>query len=578
MPWSEVFSQTNKEHNGCTLETVDAEGKVVQVLEAQTENVNISFESIKAIFEHPQLLPSGDKIQDASLQYIIVFRKYQDEEVIEVPFKVEANPDRTVFTITPDEELILSEDYSIAIRTIAKGYGKSNIFTGFKFTTSEWDAFQAGGFGAKDYTQISDMLVDEAGSIYITGYFRGQTHFGDQTLYSKAKYASFLVKYDRSGQCLWARMVQGSRYLDYAQGEAIAFDREGAVYLVGRFNGTVYLDESQGEVFLTSDGRYNVFIAKYDDKGHFIWGKEAGGMDLDFGYDVAVDHHQNVYFSGSFSKKARFGHTYVQAKGGYDTFLVKYKSNGKLMWVRTSSGNGFEDSSRARSLAIDAQGNVYMAGVFRGDLNFGSDRLKSRGSFDTYVTKYTPSGTVVWTYAVGGYGWDYVYDMSVKGDYLYLTGSFTGQAKFGDEVLSSMGDSDIFLLKMTTEDPDISWVQRAEGTSWDKSLSVVLDDAHNIYITGSFYHTLDFGHRKKVYSRGASDIFVAKYNTEGEVLWAKSTGSKYHNDQGRALCRWNEDLYVAGVFNGSVRFGMVMIRSYGNNNLFVWRIKDQEKT
>lgn len=567
-----VFAQQN---NPCLLETVDQEGKVVQVVEPKTKNLNIAFKSVKAIFNHPQYLISGEFIEDANLKHLVIFRRYGENEIFDVPCLVQANSDRTVFTITLDEPLILSEDYSLAIRTSAKGYGKSGIFDGIKFTTSEWDAFQAGGFGSKDYSQLTDMHVDEVGNIYITGYFRGQIHFGEKTLYSKAKYAAFLVKYDKSGFCLWAKMVQGQRYFDYAQAQGLTIDIYGNIYLVGRFNGSVQFDKSESDLFLTSDGRYNVFIAKYDSNGDVLWADEAGGIDVDFGCDIAVDHDQNVYFSGSFSKKARFKNSHwIKGNGGFDTFLAKYNDQGNLLWVRSALGDGFEDNSRARALALDIQGNIYLSGVFRGKINLGNHRMVSKGSFDVYVAKYTPSGRVVWTYSLGGYGWDYVHDLKFSKSNLYITGNFTGHAAFGKEVISSIGDSDIYLAKMNAHAPEIVWVRKADGTSWDKSMSVALDTAQNTYITGSFYNTLNFGIGKKLYAKGSSDIFIAKYNPEGEVIWVKGAGSKTHNDQGRSVFwqKAEEKLYVAGTFNGSVRFGTVLIRSYGNTNIFVWRM------
>lgn len=555
------------------LQVVDDNGNVLQEVRHNTENLNINFKTMKLILTHPQVSISGKEISDDRLKSFLLLRKI-GESVEDVPFSIDANVERTVFTITIEEDLELSQKYMLALKTKSAGIGYNPTFDGIHFTTSEWLAFQAGGFGNKDFTQVMDMTLDAEKNIYICGYFSGSANFGPIKLYSDAKYSAFLAKYNPNGKAVWATKVDGNRYSDYAQTYALTLGADDNVYVTGRFNGSVDFDESH-TVYLTSDGKYNVFLAKYSPDGEPVWARESGGKEVDYGYDIIVDKHNDIYVTGGFTERARFDNNFwAEGAGGYDTFIAKYNDEGTFRWVKVMEGLDFDDHSKGRILSLDDDGNIYLSGNFRGNFISGQTRLKANGSYDIFISKITPKGTIVWTHQIGGFGWDYVYGLQLDEEKnMYITGTFTGATKFGKTILSSSGRSDIFILKIN-QNKKILWVKNIRGSAWNRSAGLSLDVDNNVYISGKFYQKIQLDD-EVLRSTGFSDVFTAKYNSEGELMWAEKAGSKSHNDDAKAIyVDQDEDIvYVSGNFNGYGVFSGVRIISRGNTNAFVWKIE-----
>ena len=176
-------------------------------------------------------------------------------------------------------------------------------------------AKQAGGIsGDKGYS----IAVDAYGNSYITGYFRESATFGTTTLTSSSDYGSdiFVAKMDINGNWLWAKQAMGT-YSNY--GNDIAVDANGNSYVTGYFWGNATF----GTTTLTSSGQYDIFVAKMDSNGNWLWAKQAGGTSYDDGYSIAVDDNGNSYVTGYFKSNATFGTTTLTSGGIYDIFVAK---------------------------------------------------------------------------------------------------------------------------------------------------------------------------------------------------------------------------------------------------------------
>src|SRR5439155_11202445 len=103
--------------------------------------------------------------------------------------------------------------------------------------------------------------------------------------------------------------------------------------------------------------------------------------------------------------------------------VAKYGSAGNLLWARQS---GFYYSDTARAVAVDSNGNIFVAGNFSGSSSFGPTNLNSvAGSEDIFVAKYDPDGTLVWAIQAGGSGSDYAYSVAVDpSGNIYVGGFF----------------------------------------------------------------------------------------------------------------------------------------------------------
>jgi hypothetical protein len=368
-------------------------------------------------------------------------------------------------------------------------------------------AKSAGGTASDIGTSIA---VDNSGNSYITGKFNGLASFGEAGLVSSQADTQgapsddvFVAKLSSSGTFLWVRKAGG---MQVDQGNSIAVDASGNAYLTGAIGfGTA----SFGSTSLTHESLVEVFIAKVDASGNFLWARRAGGSDVDISYSITVDASGNAYTTGVFKNTATFGAISLTSAGFFDIFVLKMDPNGNFVWARRAGSGGFNDEG-ANSVAVDASGNSYIAGYFEGTATFGSTTLTGSGSLDVFVAKLDANGSFVWAKAIGGASSDSGNSIAVDGSgNAYIAGAFQGTVTFGASTLTSAGGSDVFTAKMDTNG-NFLWARRAGGTfSLDTSSSIAVDASGNSYITGGFGSTATFD-STSLTSAGDQDIFIQK--------------------------------------------------------------------
>jgi hypothetical protein len=363
--------------------------------------------------------------------------------------------------------------------------------------------------------------------------------------------------YTNSQTFEWAKRMPSD------MGNAISVDANGYSYISGYFVGDVLFDTVQ----LTSNGDYDMFLAKYDQGGTCLWAKNAGGTDSDQGVDVSVDPDGNIYVTGTFNGIATFGTVQLTCSSPdyNDIFIAKYIANGNLLWVNQVAGLSDKICKR---LSFDANGNIYAAGQFDGIISFGTIELTTYGDLDIFITKFNPDGNCLWAKHAGGTGQDIGYGISsdASGN-SYLTGVFEGNASFGTIPLSSFGLSDVFLAKYNS-DGNCIWAKKAGGTNSEIGAGVSNDANGNIYITGLFRGTVNFG-TNQLTVFGGNDIYIARYDTNGNCIWAKQAGGT-NNDYGYGV---STDVlgncYVVGYFSSISSFGINQLTSYGGTDIFI---------
>src|SRR4030095_11395856 len=144
-------------------------------------------------------------------------------------------------------------------------------------------------------------------------------------LSSAGSYEGVLAKYTTNGQYVFAFKIGGTG-LDVIRG--IDIDNASNVYITGDFNGTnIDFDPSPSTALLSSNGSSDIFVAKYNSSGQYIWALNAGSSGGEISWDVATDNN-SLYITGGFTGIADFNPTAVTdnltSNGGYDIFLAKY--------------------------------------------------------------------------------------------------------------------------------------------------------------------------------------------------------------------------------------------------------------
>ena len=421
--------------------------------------------------------------------------------------------------------------------------------------------------GGPDSNAGYSVAIDPAGNVYVAGAFFATNDFGPVKLTSAGLSDIFVAKYDPDGNFLWARRAGGTSY-DEARG--IAIDGAGNVYITGLFQ----LTAAFGSTNLASAGQSDVFLAKYDPAGNVQWARRAGGNDFEESHAIQIDSSTNLYITGYFDANANFGSIALHNNSASsDIFVAKADPNGNFLWARQAGGNG-EDIGDA--LALDSSANVYVTGYFESNALFETAALVTAGTAgvrDMFLVSYTSGGTFRWVRQAGGVGED-AGSAVVADDQgnVYVTGNFTTLATFTSTNLTGSG-VDMFLAKYDSAG-NFAWVRRAGGNNaiyGDSGEGVALDGARNIYVTGFFSGTANFG-TTNLATTGLDDIFVAKYNPSGTLQWARKLGGT-DLDIGYAIAvDAATNICVTGFFYANGVFGGTNFTSYGLDDAFLLKL------
>ncbi len=363
----------------------------------------------------------------------------------------------------------------------------------------EW----AKGIGGTSSDYGYSVAVDGSRNTYSTGTFRDTADFDPSgntaNLISTGESDIFLAKYDDSGNYIWA-IGMGSSSTDYVH--AVIVDNNDDIYITGSFSDTVDFDPSGSTANLISAGSVDIFLAKYDAFGNYIWAKSIKGPFPGLSYSVAVDDNDNVYLTGAFRGTMDFDPSgalaNLTATGDFqDIFLAKYDASGNYLWAKSMGGTS---GDYGHSVKVDGNGNAYVTGFFQKTVDFdpsvSTANLSAKGGADIFLAKYDVSGNYLWAKSMGGISSDYGYslDLDASGN-AYVTVYFKGTVDFDPSVftanLTSAGEEDIFLAKYNSSGNYV-WAKRMGGASSDEGFSVSVDGSGNAYITGHFEAVADF--------------------------------------------------------------------------------------
>lgn len=216
----------------------------------------------------------------------------------------------------------------------------------------------------------------------------------------------------------------------------------------------------------------------------------------------------------------------------------------------------------------DNAGNVYIAGKYEMNASFGNTRVGCKGNHDIYVAKYSPSGAFLWVRTAGGTIGDYAHAVTCDGaGNVYLTGEFETTTFFGSVSMKSSGNNDVFLAKYNTNG-DLQWAKKLGGGGGnDRGLGISIVNG-NIYISGRFQGTAIFSGIKMV-SSGGTDIFIAKCNSNGVLQWLRKAGGP-GEDEGNAITTDAAgNAYVTGFFSRTANFSGTYVTSKGGSDIFI---------
>ncbi len=391
------------------------------------------------------------------------------------------------------------------------------------------------GFGVEGNDSGFGAEAMPDGGVIVCGQFSGTVDFDPSpdslTLTASGTSGGFVAYYSAGGDLFWAFEVSSGLV---RQAEV---DVNGDVIVAGVFSGTVDFNPDSGEYVLTSRGKRDGFVAKYDDEGTFLWAYPISGLsDVEYPLALGSDPDANVYVGGFFGDSVNFeakgsSTTLPGGKGERDAFLSSYSHDGTLRYAVGTRTITDGASADLWGLGVDDLGNAYFAGSFGEAVDFeagsGETLATSVGALDGYLAKYDANGAFVWNSALqasDSIGLFQPRGLAVEGNgNAYLTGRFRGSFDLdpdpvGEAVIESPS-SQLFLAAYMADGAHRWSFDRARelGISSGYSPSVFGD---LLTLTGFFSGVLDFdpGPGEAVLDASESSVFnafVAQYTLAG---------------------------------------------------------------
>jgi len=375
---------------------------------------------------------------------------------------------------------------------------------------------------------------------------------------------------------------------------SITFDRSGNIIVAGSVTDGADLDGSRTlDNFTESIGPYNfqgndIFISKFDPSGAHQWSKRLGGTVTDEALQVASDSENNIVAVGQITIDADLngdGDTTdpweapAGVHGEYDIFISKFDSSGTHLWAIRLGGTG---GDAARGVTVDHEDSIIVTGFMddAADLNGDGDTTDPgetqediHGEKDIFISKFNSSGDPQWAKRLGGSYTDRGCSIAHDNENnIIVTGHINRNVDLnGDYVSSSLvtgersetfqESDDIFIAKFDSLSGELAWARRLGGGLIDNAYHVSVDRYDDIVLIGRVYGSTDLNASGVIDTGlpedpsdscyGGSDIVIAKFDSQGNHLWARRLGGS-ENDEGHGLAvDGSGAVFVTGMVTGN---------------------------
>lgn len=373
------------------------------------------------------------------------------------------------------------------------------------------------------------MCVNDSG-LYITGTFNSITDFDPSaSLFNLTPDGSkdiFILSLDSSGNFKWAIALNGPGLDDP---NAIEADQLGNTYITGYFSDSVDFDPDVSVSRLVTDtiGTIDIFVAKYNNSGNYLWAHGFGGKYTDIAYDLALSNN-GIIIVGNFTQDSidfdpGSGVSILNAEKT-DILIASYDQSGNYIWAAGLKGS----SNSPRGYSVDFKNNlISIVGTLSDSVDFdpsnGTAFISVAQGLACYVAKYDDNGNYIWAKNIVSslgfisIGKSVAIDNSGE---IYFSGFFNGisdfDPNFGAANLTAIGTDDVFFAKYDSYG-NYLWAKNIGGNFDDEATSIKLaPNGNSIFLTGFFTNSIDLdpgpGNATYTFQTGNESIFLAKYS------------------------------------------------------------------
>ncbi len=446
----------------------------------------------------------------------------------------------------------------------------TNVLTGFEGGSQFLARLDANGNllwirtpGGSGLLAPSEFHLDAAGNGYLLGTFSGEVIFGGHRLSSSGQ-ALFIAQYDRMGRALWATKAETLEPGDWSFSSAV--DRQGNIYVAGGFSSRIWFGR---RMLAATGGNPDVFFAKFNRQGQVVWAGQSVTVEADWAQALAVDAGGDVFLTGTIQCPVAVTPDGEALDYVERTFLTRHDPRGNTVWTVHSDGN--PGNSQGSSLAMDAAGNVFLAGAFRGCFELGGKVLvRESDGRGAYLAKVRPTGHVLWLRGAGQTEFDSLSEIVVvRNGTLYVAGQFRGHATLGRTELRSEDHPEAYVAMYGPEGEAV-WAKQMRSANFSQPLRLELDRFDRVYLLGESCGTVLAG--GPAAPRDGPEyphLFLVSFDADGRLGWIEDL-------DGDTLRMWatfavdhKGDCYLTGTFAESISFGTHALTARGNRDFFL---------
>lgn len=311
------------------------------------------------------------------------------------------------------------------------------------------------------------------------------------------------------------------------------------------------------------------------------WAKKSIGSSFAGSRCIATDPNGNIYSAGYYTTPTlsfdNLTITNLSTNSNLrESYVVKHNTSGVAEWLINIGGI---DEEQIFDIATDSNSNIYITGDFDSPtLTFGNTVLTNSGNQDVFLAKFDSNGTPLWAKSITGQQYDYGYALTVdNSNNVYVGGIFFSDTiNVGGITLTNVEsglsniDHDVFFAKFDSTG-NVLWARSGGGTGYDELTSLTTDANGNLYVAGNFYSpAIAFGSTILSNTNGYGDIFILKYNSVGNAVWSKKAGGTNYDTVRSMEADTNGNVYITGSFESpTLTFGATTLTNAGSSNVFL---------
>jgi hypothetical protein len=291
------------------------------------------------------------------------------------------------------------------------------------------------------------------------------------------------------------------------------------------------------------------------------WDQTFGDVTRQRTYSQAVDPSGNVYITGSFYGDLDFGGEILEHYAYGDVFIAKFNSAGIHLWSQRFGDSG---SQYGWCLDLDDSGNVYLAGTFEDEIDFGCGLHVCSGDSDLFMVKFDSLGQCQWSTSFeknGNFTWANI--SAGQPGCIYATGWFYDYINFGGNDLNCAGEADIFIAKFNANDGSHLQSDRFGDASDQTGDCVVANSQGEFVLACSGTGSVNIWNQS-FYSTNLCDVFLVKCDSYGNVQWGHMFGDLYDDfAHDVAFDMRDQSIILSGSVSGSINLGGELLHSHG---------------